>query len=140
MPSEAEIFINRLNAGRHANATLSGSRSGQGPSQIQYLQERIAAVRHDNRDLRVELARVHSELENFRAESQRLGTELAKLGHNNHLLWTEFQRVEKLAQFYQEQSRLQGRDLDDIWASWSWRLANRLRIARRLVKRCLLFR
>jgi hypothetical protein len=132
MPSEAEVFISHLNASRQSSTAGSHASNGQGPNQIHYLQERIAAVRHENRDLRVELARVHSELEKFRAESQRLGAELAELGHNNHLLWTEFQRVERLAQFCQEQSRVRGKDLDDIRASWNWRLANRLHKARSL--------
>jgi len=77
MPSEAEVFLDHLNASRHS-ATAPPT-PGEVPVHLSYLKERIRAVRHENRDLREGLEKIHR-------ENQRLREELDKIIHDNKLL------------------------------------------------------
>jgi chromosome segregation ATPase len=130
MPSEAEVFIDHLNAGRQVKAAAFATSSGAEPDRVHYLKERVAAVRQENRDLREELEKVCR-------ENQRFRQDLAGVSNANQELRAELERARQRARAYEEESQVRGRHLQDIWASWNWRLANRLQRARLAVTRCL---
>jgi predicted nucleic acid-binding Zn-ribbon protein len=117
--SEAEVILKELNSMR-LRTSLSGSAHHQGPSSaanLRFLNERIHAVRYENRDLREKLDGMHK-------ENQGLREEIERLSHEKQKLEDEVQLANERARQQEQDAHVSRRHLEEIKSSWNWRLAH----------------
>jgi predicted RNase H-like nuclease (RuvC/YqgF family) len=117
--SEVEVILKELNS-MGPQTSSSGSADPQSASSaanLRLLNERIHAVRYENRDLREKLGKMHQENQSLRDEIDRLLREEQKLKDEVQLVNERARRQEENAQVFR-------RHLEEITLSWNWRLAH----------------
>lgn len=107
MPSEAEVFLNRLNAISLSQLRLPANAGCQPsiPVDVGYLKERIRAVRHENRDLRETLEKTDKDVHALRQELDQAHQENRNLKEEAARLLEQAVRYERLWLVAQRNSR-----------------------------------
>jgi len=129
-PSEAEVFLRELNGA----LALPPQRPRPEAEEVRYLRDRVRALRHEKASLRVELANARRECAGLREELGGAKRELERArvaeeaalregGGLRQELADARRQAERSAARLAELTAL----LEDVYASRSWRLANRVR-------------